>query len=264
MKVLNEVKKPDDGKVRERKRAGLIPSSAAEASKASDGSSSIVKSSINTQPPPHLPVGLPLKGGRSGGYPRDAAAHAPTRAPARGSAGKPASINDPVALIAVLDQVAKLTRKQSQELLDQLALRMRLTDEKRFNPDLESWSASVHAELNSRLSSEQAYGLMMVRATLGERENWQPIERLMQSSNLSKRTPAQRKSFYMLLAELLVDHAKHEGRKHAHGLTLRNVARCCVDIASIFDWSFPGYLASGLAYIVAEQRQLITSGKLSV
>lgn len=135
-----------------------------------------------------------------------------------------------------------------------------MTDKQVYNRDLEMWAAAVHAELNARLSTDESYGLMLVRKALGERECWAPVERFMKASKFSERTSAERRSLYMLLAELIVDFAKHESRKLAHGLRLANVARACPDIFSIFDYSFPDYLVNGLAYIVADQRLKLAGG----
>lgn len=180
-------------------------------------------------------------------------ANAPA-APALRAPAQNASLDD------VLDLALKLDRKAAKHLLDQLALRMQTTDKAMHNRDLETWSECVHHELNRDLGAADSYGILQVRKAMGEPECWRPVEAFMRAAGLDHHTSAQRRAMYMLLAELLIEHVRYETRRQKFGLVLNSVARYVVDLVAIFDDSFPGYLRSGLAYMVADQQQRLATG----
>jgi hypothetical protein len=75
----------------------------------------------------------------------------------------------------------------------------------------------------------------------------------MADSGLDKLKVVERQSVYMMLARLVIDKAKYVASSSNATLGPRLVGTCAANIAGVFDAAFPGYLASGLAHLVAKQ-----------
>lgn len=255
---MNEVKNTSDRQASERKRAGEARSLVS----VSVANTIIRRSAKPTSNPPERTP--PVRGGVSEGTrARGPASQPRTHVGAR--TAEAASDQRPnLDIDEVLDHAMKLDRKQAKQLLDQLALRMQMTDKSLHNRDLEAWVSCVHNELNRELGAENSYGIMQVRKALGEPECWRPVEAFMAAAGMESRTSAERRAMYMLLAELLIEHTRYETRRMKFGLVLSSVARYVVDLVAIFDDAFPGYLRSGLAFMVADQQQKIATGATAV
>ena len=83
--------------------------------------------------------------------------------------------------------------------------------------------------------------------------SWEAVDLFMSSSKLNGLSVPQRLNVYRMLASLLVKHARKLARHVDAPMSAKFVANCAVNIAAIFDQSFPGYVASGLAHIVASR-----------
>lgn len=75
----------------------------------------------------------------------------------------------------------------------------------------------------------------------------------MTSSKLSELRVVERQAVYNLLAELLVEHAGYVARKSGAPLGPKLIGQCTGSLPGVFEASFPGYLAAGLAPILARQ-----------
>ena len=263
MERENEVKNSDDRQTDSRQRVGMR-SSDDEVSAANQVENTIkVRDRISASLPNTLPSVAPLRSRGGADAPAGTCADAregATRAHEQRRTQAAKITNFEVAL----DHVSKLDRKQAKQMLAQLSLRMETSDKAVQNRDLEAWCASVHAELSKELGTDRAYGLMQVRKALSEPEHWEPVEAFMEAANFDQYTSAQRRAMYMLLAEMVLDRAYEDTKRFGGTVTLLAIGRCTVDLVRIFDDAFPGYLRSGLAFMVAEQQQRIATGKTSV
>lgn len=185
----------------------------------------------------------------------------PTKRPAR-IVHQSALVNNLGGIEGLMEQAEKLSKPQRKEFLARLALLAKMTTRAVVSRDLEMWSAEVQRELSAQLGFDggETYGLMLVRKAMGEDTSWRPVEEFMEQAQLADRTSAERRAVYRLLAELVVRTAKRQARRNNVDLSLIVVARCAGHIASIFDEQFPGYVAAGLAPVVAIQMQRIATG----
>lgn len=156
----------------------------------------------------------------------------------------------------VLDLVGKLSVEERRALLDQLALQA-LEDEapRPDDRELNLWSVAVHSALNQALGDEARgdVGLIIVRRQVGARSAWRPVVEFMRSGKLDKLSLAERQSAYDLLAKMVVAHARSVARRSGAPLGPKLVGSCAASVRGLFDASFPGYLRSGLAPLVAKR-----------
>lgn len=171
------------------------------------------------------------------------------RAAARGGAHEAGGVDE------LLTHANALTRSERKELLDRLALATHLTDRAANNRDLEMWAISVSSALHDAIGSGVgvAYGSMLVKRTMAASSNWRPIEDFMASSGLADLQVVERQAVYSMLAKLLVEHAEQVAARSGAPLSPKLVGGCAVNIGGVFDSAFPGYLAAGLAPMVAAQ-----------
>lgn len=121
--------------------------------------------------------------------------------------------------------------------------------------DRDMWSRAVYEELLGAFNREggAAQGAVLVKRSLTTSSAWAPIESFMQSNHLDALTVVQRQAIYVLLAKLLVESAQFISRRGRAPLSAGLVGSCAVNIASIFDTAFPGYISAGLVHLVAKQ-----------
>ena len=158
---------------------------------------------------------------------------------------------------SLLEQASKLTKDERQQLLDQLALLNQLGSVAANNRDLEMWSQAVYEALGEAIgaSGGDGYGLMLVKRSLAVSACWRPVERFMQISELAELKVVERQAIYFMLARMLVEHAAYVARKSGAPLSPKLVGSCTGSLPGVFDANFPGYLAAGLAPMVARQMQ---------
>lgn len=157
-------------------------------------------------------------------------------------------------LVTLLNQIDLLSANDRKRALDHLALRQ-LETQGGQNPDLDMWSSAVHWALERAIASTggESYGLLLVRRQVGSSANWRPVEAFMADSGLVALNRAKRNGVYVLLAQLLVDHAEYVSDRSGAPLSAKLVAQCAGNVAGLFEQQFPGYLAAGLASFAAEQ-----------
>ena len=162
-----------------------------------------------------------------------------------------------IQVTSLLEQASKLTKDERQQLLDQLALTNQLGSVAANNRDLEMWSQAVHEALGEAIgaSGGDEYGLMLVKRSLAVSACWRPVERFMQISKLAELRVVERQAIYFMLARMLVEHAAYVSRKSGAPLSPKLVGSCTGSLPGVFDASFPGYLAAGLAPMIAKQMQ---------
>lgn len=164
-----------------------------------------------------------------------------------------------VQVASLLEQANQLTKTERQQLLDQLALTNQLTASAASNRDVEMWSQAITDALAEVIGGEAGgdYGVMLVKRVLGSTICWRPVERFMQSSKLAELRVVERQSIYHMLARLLVKHAAYVSRRSGAPLSPKLVGSCVGSLPGVFEQNFPGYLAAGLAPMVAKQMQAI-------
>ena len=156
---------------------------------------------------------------------------------------------------SLAEKAKRLSSRERRELLDLLALDNQISRASSRSRDLDMWAEAVLTALEDAIGSgnEQNYGLVLVKRTVGSSSNWRPVESFMRSSRLQELPSQERLSVYYMLARLLVDHARGISKRSGAPLSLKMIGNCSGEIAGVFDSSFPGYLASGLAPVVAKQ-----------
>lgn len=148
--------------------------------------------------------------------------------------------------------LAGLSKEQRQDLLDLLALE---NVQGVGGRELDMWSAAVATALEDAIgaSGGAAYGQMLCKRQLGSSSTWKPIEAFMRTSGLIDLVVVERQAVYNLLARLIVDAAGYSARRSGAPLSLKLTASHTGQVNGIFERAFPGYLAAGLAYVVAKQ-----------
>lgn len=155
----------------------------------------------------------------------------------------------------LVKQASLLSKVEQQELLDHLALQNQLTAKANQSRDLDMWATAVGMALDETVGGSDggSYGSMLVKRLLGSTSCWRPVEAFMVSSKLQELRVVERQAVYMLLARLLVDHAGYVARKSGAPLGPKLVGQCTGSLPGVFEQSFPGYLAAGLAPVIARQ-----------
>ena len=192
----------------------------------------------------------PVRGGVSGG------AHAcEASRPLRSTFNKLEHATKQNDMQRVSELLADLPLADQRVLLDQLALNSQLTASARGNRDLDMWSEGIRGALEDAIgvAGGEAYGLMLCKRTLGATACWRPIEAFMRSSGLLDLDVVERQAVYNLLAELVVDAAGFSAKRSGAPLSLKLAAQHSGQVNGIFERAFPGYLAAGLAPVVARQ-----------
>lgn len=156
------------------------------------------------------------------------------------------------------DLVAGLTASQQKQLLDKLALAQyrpaKLTkDETR---DLDMWTQAIYAALVDALggSVASAGGPLILKRLLAVPSSWTPVQAFMRDSQLEQLDVKGRMVSYQTLATLLVEHCKGVAYYLQTPLTPKFVANNCGQLGGVFENAFPGYVANGLARVIATRR----------
>lgn len=154
---------------------------------------------------------------------------------------------------SLLAQAESLSPADRKTLLARLALNQQA--EKPGDRELEMWTAGVQSALAAISGGESgaAHASMIVKRCLAPSANWAPVAEFMYSAGFDKLEVVKRQSIYYLLGELLVKYAAGVSRKVSAPLTPKFVASCSVHLWAVFNSAFPGYLAAGLAPIVAQR-----------
>lgn len=115
------------------------------------------------------------------------------------------------------------------------------------------WAAAAYTAMVEAIGAGvgAAHGPLVLKRHLAAASNWAKVCDFMRASGLDKLEVTQRQSVYSMLAELVVARAVSVARAVRAPLTPKFVADRAADIAAIFDLAYPGYLASGLAPMVA-------------
>lgn len=154
-------------------------------------------------------------------------------------------------LLRLADQLPVAERKT---LLARLALQAQTTDSGQER-DRDMWAQAVYDELARAFGRGDGAGQgpALVKRSVSNPTVWAPVAEFMAHSKLDQLTVTERQSVYGLVARLVVENALYVARKIGAPLSAKLVATCSANTASLFDNAFPGYLAAGLAPIVAKQ-----------
>lgn len=154
----------------------------------------------------------------------------------------------------LLEAALALTPAQQRELLAQLALR---TQESGNEPsrDKDMWSTSVHGALLAvvGLQDRASAAPMLVRRAMGASAAWLPVVEFMEASGLDRLKVVERQAVYEFLARLLIKRCREVAQHVKAPLSPKLVAGQAQGLAALFEVEFPGYLAAGLAGIVAKR-----------
>lgn len=161
-------------------------------------------------------------------------------------------------LVASVDDVltlaSSLTQQQQQLLLSSLVLRLQASKAKDTR-DVDMWSQAVHMALQSTRTrtGDTVQGPLVIKRALSRSSAWTPVAAFMSSNGLDQLSVTQRQSMYLMLAKLVVSKAQYIARKGGAPMSANLVASVGMNMASIFDQAFPGYLENNLALLVAQQ-----------
>lgn len=150
------------------------------------------------------------------------------------------------------DLASKLSAADQKKLLDFLSLKLLESGESGQTRDVDMWALAVYEATVAAIGTNGGgmAGPLALKRLLAARSSWGPIETFAAYVGLPKLQVAERQGAYRLLANMLVDRAQGVARAVRAPLTGKLVANNTADIAAIFDASFPGYLAGGLALVV--------------
>jgi hypothetical protein len=121
--------------------------------------------------------------------------------------------------------------------------------------DLDMWAHAVYESLGDALGGAGAglVGPAMIKRILAAPGSWKAVTEFMRVSRMDQVKVTERQAIYRMLADLVVGNARYISGRSGVPLSPKLVSTCSVNIAGIFDQAFPGYLASGLAFIVAKR-----------
>lgn len=159
-----------------------------------------------------------------------------------------------VSLESLLELANQLPASERKQLLARLALQAQTSD-KGDDRDKDMWSCAVYDGLVSVVGGGVGGlgGPAVVKRVLTVPAAWGPISGFMASSRLDRLNVTERQSVYGLLAGLAIQRAQEMSRHASIPLSAKLVGTCSANMAGIFEQAFPGYLASGLAPLVAKQ-----------
>lgn len=196
----------------------------------------------NTNPPCSPPPSPPIGGGVRG-----------VKFAAAGKQEEVSKVEQATSLFATM------TDEERKQTLDLLALRCAISGRAADDRDLAMWSEAVYSALVASATPEDgaAHGPLLVKRLLAASHSWSPVDEFMRRSKLSELTVSERQAAYQLLARLLVEHAKQVADYVGAPLTPKFLSNQTPALAGVFEKSFPGYVAAGLARIIA--RRSVTS-----
>lgn len=153
--------------------------------------------------------------------------------------------------LAFTDRLSPADRKT---LLARLALAEQ-TAKQGTGRDLDMWAQAVYEALVQAVGTEAGAGQgpALLKRSLGLPAAWAPVVAFMEASKLRGLTVTERQSVYALLAKMVIQNARFISRKSGAPMSAKLVSNCATHVASLFDNAFPGYVASGLALMVARQ-----------
>jgi len=169
-----------------------------------------------------------------------------------GGGGSPPQTDDKIE--NVVELASTLSPEQQKELLARLSLGLALKPTYR-DRDVEMWAVAVHEALQDALGGSlgSSLGPLQVKGLVGSHKAFEPVNEFMVRSRLNENQVRERLALYRILADLVVARTRTVCRHTGAPLALKTVVNNIPNIAAIFDAAFPGYLAAGLAPVVARQ-----------
>jgi hypothetical protein len=158
-----------------------------------------------------------------------------------------------VSVEQVIALAQQLNPSERKELLARLALESQTLPPEQQR-DVDMWAAAVYDALSAAIGGggEGLQGPLVVRRILAVPAAWGPVQSFMRASKMDALSVTERQSVYMLLARLVVDAARYVSRTQHVPMGVKLVASCSSNITGIFGQSFPGYLESDLAPMIAK------------
>jgi 2C-methyl-D-erythritol 2,4-cyclodiphosphate synthase len=153
----------------------------------------------------------------------------------------------------ILAAADTLTPAQRKDLIARLSLAQ--NQEKGETRDKDMWALAVHEALLAAVGRGDRGGIapMLVKRAVGVASAWTPVADFLAHSKLDTLKVVERQAVLRLLASLLVKRTK-EIAAHVHApLSPKLAAGQAQHIAALFEDEFPGYLAAGLALVVAKR-----------
>lgn len=157
-----------------------------------------------------------------------------------------------------INEVIKVAAGLSVEDRRDLIARLTLELDAKHDPksrDVEMWAGALHAALQDALGGAlgATVGVMTFKTLVAPSKAWQPMSEFMRRSRIGEAQVVERQAMYNLLAELVVSYARKIAKHTGAPLTAKFLVNCSSNIAGVFDAAFPGYLAAGLAPVVARR-----------
>lgn len=172
------------------------------------------------------------------------------------STGKPLGAEDQEKsqVDSLLGLANALSATDRKELMARLALGEQSLDADKTR-DADMWAQAVYAGLQDALGYEDGAvgGPALVKRTVSAQSAFKPVADFMRASSLDKLKVTERQSVYAMLAKLVIEKARYVASRSGAPLGPKLVATCSANLAGTFDQAFPGYLASGLAHLVAKR-----------
>lgn len=157
-------------------------------------------------------------------------------------------------LATLLVQAESLSPDDQRQLMARLSLAGK-TVASASDPAINLWAGAILTALQSTLGGGDRGlpGVMVVARLLSGPSAFAPVKSFMASTKMDKLTVLEQSSVYGLLARLTVKYAQDVAGRAGIPLTVKLVINCSASIDGIFDEAFPGYLANGLALMVARR-----------
>jgi len=140
-----------------------------------------------------------------------------------------------------------------KQVLAELSLRAQQDLEKKSTRDADMWATAVYEALTAAFGHGDGAGLgpLVVKRVVSAPTAWKPVHAFMESSGLAKLTVPKRLAMYRMLATMAVKRSREIAANTGVPVTPKFVASVSANLGPIFDLEFPGYLAAGLAPMVA-------------
>lgn len=191
--------------------------------------------------------------------PAPSPAPAPMRAPSpyvvggEGPRGQAAACEEDDVVENLMASASRMTAEQRRDLLARLSLAESGMAGRERDQDM--WAGAVHAALLDVAGAGDGavLGPMAVKRLVAAPKAFAPVAAFMAATKLDRLTVQERQSFYGLLARLLVGHASEVSARSGAPMSARLVTQCGANVAAVFNQSFPGYAAAGLAHVVARR-----------
>ena len=157
-------------------------------------------------------------------------------------------------LATLLVQAESLSPDDQRQLMARLSLASKTTASSN-DPAINMWAGAILTALEATLGGGDRGlpGVMVIARLLSGPNAFAPVKTFLAATKMDQLTVLEQSSVYGMLARLTCKYASEVANRAGIPLTAKLVVNCSASIAGIFDEAFPGYLANGLALMVARR-----------